>query len=374
MSKILTIVGARPQFVKAAVVSRAIRAIPGLTEVLVHTGQHFDANMSDVFFDEMEIPAPDYHLGIASLAHGAMTGRMLEGIEEVVNKERPDALLVYGDTNSTLAGALAAKKMHIPVGHVEAGLRSFNIKMPEEVNRILTDRISDWLFCPTDTAVNNLHEEGFEQSKSIEGELFRVGDVMYDAVQYYLKKAPINPPSLAAAGLLEKEFVLATIHRQENTDDANNLRSIVAGLEAIHEHTAVVLPLHPRTRKKFEAEGITPSFHLIDPVGYFEMLALLKRCNLVVTDSGGLQKEAFFFGKFCVTAREQTEWVELVEGGYNRLVGADGKALTNAVNDLLKAEADFSVPLYGDGKAGEAIAKLLKERLTPQTAPAAGTT
>src|SRR5690606_24740430 len=262
--KILTIVGARPQFVKAAVLSRELKSHPDIEEIIVHTGQHFDANMSDVFFDEMDIPKPKYNLDINSLSHGAMTGRMLEGIEKLILDEKPDLLLVYGDTNSTLAGALAARKLHVKVGHVEAGLRSFNMEMPEEVNRILTDRISDILFCPTDSALENLKKEGFDH---FDISVVKSGDVMQDAALYYAQFSADK--SQVHRHLPKGDYVLCTLHRAENTDDQNRLREIVNALDTIHKSTPVVMPLHPRTKKLLEKYGIALDVTLIDPVGYF---------------------------------------------------------------------------------------------------------
>ena len=348
--KILTIVGARPQFVKAAALSRELGKHNEIEEVIVHTGQHFDKGMSDVFFNEMEIPHPKYNLNIHSLQHGAMTGRMLEGIEELIIKETPDILLVYGDTNSTIAGALAARKLHTKVAHVEAGLRSFNMKMPEEINRILTDRISDVLFCPTDTAINNLKKEGFD---NFDSKLVRSGDVMQDAAIYYSKQSAEK--STILSDLNVTEFVLATVHRAENTDDVANLTNIVEALNSIHAETPVVLPLHPRTKKIIADHGLQLNVNLIDPVGYFDMVELLKHCKLVMTDSGGVQKEAFFFQKPCITLREQTEWVELVENGFNWIVGTDLDKITAAYQLASNATLDFSVDLYGEGKAAQVI-------------------
>lgn len=345
--KIITVIGARPQFIKAAVVSRAIKQKNDVTEVIVHTGQHFDNNMSDIFFEEMEIPKPDYNLNINGLGHGAMTGQMLEKIEEVLIKEKPDWVLVYGDTNSTLAGALAAKKLHIKVAHVEAGLRSFKMKMPEEINRILTDRISDVLFCPTETAVKNLHNEGY---KNIDCKIENVGDVMLDAALFYSKRS--KKPDYD----LPERFVLCTVHRAENTDNSEVFKNIFEVLEEIATETPVVLPLHPRTRNKlnsmafnFSASPIT----FIEPVGYLEMVWLLQNCNLVMTDSGGLQKEAYFFKKPCSTLREETEWVELVENGYNTICGSDKEKIISSFNELQnQRHKNFGKKLYGDGKAG----------------------
>ncbi len=317
MKKIVTVVGARPQFVKAATLSRQFSRV-GVEEILVHTGQHFDTNMSDVFFEEMEIPKPNYQLDIHGVGHGAMTGRMLEGIEEILLKEKPNALLVYGDTNSTLAGALAGAKLHIPVIHVEAGLRSFNMEMPEEVNRILTDRISNLLLCPTDTAIQNLEREGFE---NFDITIVKNGDVMQDAALFYSQKSNEKSTILKTLGL--NKFILGTIHRQENTDNPKNLQGIVDALNEIHKQIPVVVPLHPRTKNILNEQQITTDFYPIDPIGYFDMISLLKNCEMVLTDSGGVQKEAFFFQKQCITMREQTEWVELVENGFNTLTGSD---------------------------------------------------
>jgi len=372
--KILTIIGARPQFVKAAVVSRAIEehnlnnGEPQIQEVLIHTGQHFDANMSTVFFEEMRIPLPDYHLGIGGGSHGAMTGQMLAKIEEVILQESPDVVLVYGDTNSTLAGALAAVKLHIPVAHVEAGLRSFNMRMPEEVNRILTDRISKVLFCPTETAVRNLEQEGYKYAKvhgdtqgnSYHPVVLNVGDVMYDAALYYQKVAKPTQKTTTLMESLSGGFYLATVHRAENTDDPVRLRSIMQALETISAQTPVVLPLHPRTRKFLNSEGITlRQIHLIDPVGYFDMISLLAACKGVFTDSGGVQKEAYFFRKPCVTLRDETEWVELVENGFNTLVGAEADKILDAEQSLRRISLDFSKVLYGTGQAGKQIIEKL---------------
>ena len=353
--KIITVIGARPQFIKAAALSREFSKHKEIKELIVHTGQHFDANMSEVFFEEMEIPKPTYNLAINSLSHGAMTGRMMEGIEEVLLKEKPDLLLVYGDTNSTIAGALAAKKLHIKVAHVEAGLRSFNMDMPEEVNRILTDRISDYLFCPTDSAVKNLKNEGYD---NIDTKIIRTGDVMQDAAMFYAQKSEQKSSVISEIGL--EKFALATLHRAENTDSKERLTELVNGLNKIH-HTIcpVVLPLHPRTKAKLSAHGLQLDVKLIDPVGYFDMIELLKNCSLVMTDSGGLQKEAFFFKKNCVTLRDQTEWVELIENKVNVLVGASSEKLVAESKNMLDADSNFDIDLYGNGKASGNIVKSL---------------
>jgi len=355
MKRIITIVGARPQFVKAVTLSRQF-TLCGIEEQIIHTGQHFDANMSDVFFEEMEIPRPAYQLDIHGVSHGAMTGRMLEGIEQILLKEKPEGVLVYGDTNSTLAGALAAVKLHIPVIHVEAGLRSFNMTMPEEINRILTDRISSLLLCPTDTAVQNLKREGFDNYTA---QIVKNGDVMQDAAMYYAQKAQEKSQIIGQLGLTD--FVLATIHRQENTDNPVKLHDIITGLNLINKEVQMVVPLHPRTRNILQQLNLKPAFTIIDPVGYFDMIMLLKHCKLVVTDSGGVQKEAFFFGRHCITLREQTEWVELVEHGFNRIVGTNTNLLLDAFRYFSNKQSDFGVDLYGKGKAAErAVGEVLE--------------
>jgi UDP-GlcNAc3NAcA epimerase len=359
MKKIVTIVGARPQFVKAAVVSRAFRQF-GLEEVMVHTGQHFDYGMSEVFFKEMEIPLPKYNLNIHSLSHGAMTGRMIEAIEQVLLQEKPGVVVVFGDTNSTLAGALSASKLHIPVAHVEAGLRSFNMQMPEEVNRILTDRISKFLFCPTQTAVNNLETEGY---RAFDCHLENIGDVMYDAALFYSEKS--GEKSTVIQDLNLGQFILATLHRQENTDYLQNLTEIVEAFNELNRQTELVLPLHPRTKKIIQQNGLNTEFTIIDPVGYFDMIELLKKCSLVMTDSGGLQKEAYFFQKNCVTIREQTEWVELVETGCNVLAHATRQDITGAAHAMLGKTGNFQTKLYGDGNAGLKIVEFLEGKLKP---------
>lgn len=350
---IITIVGARPQFVKAAVVSREISTHDDIHETIIHTGQHFDPNMSDLFFEEMRIPAPGYNLNINSLSHGAMTGKMLEEIEKVLLNKKPDWVLVYGDTNSTLAGALAAKKLHIRVAHVEAGLRSFNMTMPEEINRILTDRISDILFCPTETAIRNLQNEGFDHFDS---RVVLSGDVMLDAALFYRQYS--RPPQIE----LKRDFVLATLHRAENTDSPEYLSEIIRALETISREQDVLLPLHPRTRAKLEASGYNTRLspiRFIDPVGYLEMIYLLDKCSLVMTDSGGLQKEAFFFRKYCITLRNETEWTELVDHGYNTLAGNSYDRIIQAYRE--QPHPDFSPPLYGDGHAAKVIVDTLIE-------------
>lgn len=350
--KLVTILGARPQFVKAATVSRALKKV-GVREVIIHTGQHFDANMSQVFFDEMEIPTPDYNLEISGLNHGAMTGRMLEKIEEVLLVEKPDYVLVYGDTNSTLAGSLAASKLHIQVAHVEAGLRSYEMKMPEEINRILTDRISSTLFCPTVTAVKNLEAEGY---KNFTCKIVLSGDVMLDAVQFYESKIETHSTILEKENLVQQSFVLATLHRAENTNDPNRLREICTAFNEINSKVKVVLPLHPRTKSFLANQNIRLHAHIIDPVGYFDMLALLKNCKMVLTDSGGLQKEAYFFEKYCITLRDQTEWIELLEAGVNVLAGADKEKIVDLFDANFGKIIKLKEGLYGRGDAASLIA------------------
>jgi UDP-GlcNAc3NAcA epimerase len=362
--RVATVLGARPQFIKAAVVSRMLRHEPSVEEVLIHTGQHYDENMSDVFFEELEIPRPGYHLGVGSGPHGAQTGRMLEKLEKVLVEEKPDWVLVYGDTNSTLAGALAAAKLHMPVAHVEAGLRSFNRTMPEEINRVLADHASDILFAPTKAAVENLRREG------IVGDRVRlVGDVMYDAALYYGARAEQNSRVLHELDLEAKGYVLATIHRAENTDDCMNLRAIVEGFSMVAEVLPVVLPLHPRTRAALIRDGMfkeaSEHITLINPVGYLDMVMLEQRAAVIATDSGGIQKEAFFHGVPCVTLRNETEWVELVDLGWNVCVPPKGKS---AVSEGIQQRLDFSVARnsvslapYGKGDAGLLIARCLAE-------------
>lgn len=350
--KILTVVGARPQFIKAAMVSKVLGNIE---EVIVHTGQHYDANMSDLFFQELTIPTPNYHLGIGSDTHGAQTGKMLEAIEQVLIKEKPDCLLVYGDTNSTMAGALAAVKLHIPVAHVEAGLRSYNRKMPEEINRITTDHVSEFLFTPTDTASKILLKEGISQNN-----IHQVGDVMYDAVRHY--SANSSSQVLSTLNLLPDEYYLVTVHRAENTDDKQRLLAIFGALMNL-EHP-VVLPLHPRTEKYLKQYGlyddVKSKLTLIEPIGYLDMLHLTRDAKCVLTDSGGLQKEAYFAKTPCVTLRDETEWVELVEHGWNHLAPpTSSEAILAVVGQCTKQLPQHDLKLYGDGFASEKIVAIL---------------
>ncbi len=386
--KLLTIIGARPQFIKAATVSRAVRAHNArvlatgqgqpIDEIIVHTGQHFDANMSDVFFEQLDIPQPDYHLGIANLNHGAMTGRMLEAIESRLLDERPDWVLVYGDTNSTLAGALAAAKLQVPVAHVEAGLRSHNPNMPEEINRVLTDRISTLLLCPTQTAVDNLQREGFPfqaptrvrggdpdapQQSCIHSriqQIENVGDVMYDAALHYRDLAR-ERISLDTWGLTERGYALCTLHRQENTDDIERLRNILAALREIAQNLPIILPLHPRTHQRLInnksirwIDGLT----VLKPVPYLEMQRLQISAQVILTDSGGIQKEAYFHQVPCITLRDETEWVETVELGWNQLVGSNKKEIIKAFNTIQHKKASIT-NCYGSGHAATNLLMLI---------------
>lgn len=359
MKTILTIVGARPQFIKAAVVSRAIKEhnkseTNKIQEMIIHTGQHFDANMSDLFFEEMHIPKPNWNLKISGGTHGQMTGEMLKGIEKIILEVKPDWLLVYGDTNSTLAGALAASKLQIPIAHVEAGLRSFNMNMPEEINRILTDRISNLLFCPTITAVKNLKTEGYDY---LPNKIINSGDVMYDAALYYQEFSK-KPNSLKFDN---EVFILATVHRAENTDDSQKLCEIFDSLQIIAKKTTVVIPLHPRTKKCLDSISYkitSQNLIIIEPVGYLEMIWMLENSTLVMTDSGGLQKEAYFFKKPCITLRDETEWVELIDEGYNLLCGSKQSRILAGYEQMKNIKIEHS-GLYGLGDTGNKIVSYL---------------
>jgi UDP-GlcNAc3NAcA epimerase len=341
--KILTVVGARPQFIKLAPFSKILRE-NGINEIIVHTGQHYDENMNDLFFKELEIPDPDYNLGIGSGNHGEQTGRMLIEIEKIILKEKPNLVIVYGDTNSTLAGALAASKLHIKLAHVEAGLRSFNKRMPEEINRVLTDHVSDILFCPTQTAVENLKNEGITNG------VYLVGDVMFDALLHFSKISDMKSNILERLNINQKEYYLATIHRAENTDDHERLKNILTAISKMDE--IVVFPIHPRTRKMVNYYGLNGllknnNVKVIDPVGYLDMLKLEKNAKAILTDSGGVQKEAFWLKVPCITLRDETEWIETVNLGWNRLVGSDVEKILEAVRDLkfgvdVSFENDFS--------------------------------
>lgn len=351
--RVLTVLGARPQFIKAAAVSSAVVRSGLLDEVIVHTGQHHDAAMSNVFFEELGIPAPAHHLGIAGGGHGEMTGRMLGALEAVIQAERPDWVMVYGDTNSTLAGALAAAKLHVPVAHVEAGLRSFNRRMPEEVNRILTDHCAELLLTPTATATANLLNEGLPQARITE-----VGDVMYDTVLMFGDLARRQGSGAEARGLERRGYALATVHRQENTDDVARLSAIVDGLARVAENMPVLLPLHPRTRKRIATFGLDSrlgNVRLVEPLGYLEMVGLQRDAAVIATDSGGVQKEAFFHSVPCVTLRDETEWVELVEAGWNRLVPPlDAARIAEAVRASV-GSIGAAISPYGQGDAAERI-------------------
>ena len=355
--KLLTIAGTRPQLVKVASVSRELRK--HFTEVLVNTGQHYDYNMAGVFFEQLHIPKPDYDLGVGSMPHGRQTGNMMIKVEEVVEKVKPDAIVVYGDTNSTLAGALVGSKLHIPVMHIEAGLRSYNKKMPEEINRVMTDHISELLFAPTDLAVENLKKE------SVTTGVHQIGDVMYDAVLYNMSIAEENY-SLEKFHLTPKNYILGTIHRAENTDDIDKMTAIINAF--VNLDFKVLLPLHPRTRNKLEAYGLLEKLNaasniiMSEPISYLEMLLLEKNASAIVTDSGGVQKEAYFAKVPCFTLRDETEWVETVEIGWNRLVNPLKENLVDLINSF--EEKDYKEELYGDGKAGEKITQLIKEYLS----------
>lgn len=402
--KIVTIIGARPQFIKAAAVSRAIaahnRAMRGhdqispeigvvsqgihltphaahLTEIIIHTGQHYDEGMSSVFFWELEIPEPLYNIGIGSGPHGQQTGRMIEAIEKLLMTEKPDWVLVYGDTNSTLAGALAAAKLHIPVAHVEAGLRSFNRRMPEEINRVMTDHLSTLLFCPSQVAVDNLAAEGISSKRTpassrltpdaslLTPNVIITGDVMADALQFAANKVDTNSDILNCLGLKPHHYLLATIHRAENTDSPARLGNIMSALSELAKREPVVLPLHPRT-KKILGDNYTSllapnsSLKIIEPVGYFDVIALARSSRVILTDSGGMQKEAYWLKVPCVTLRDETEWVETVETGWNVLTGADKKKISDTAQNFTPPAEHPS--LYGDGQAAEKIIKTLGVR------------
>ena len=348
--KIVSIVGARPQFVKAAAVSRKLRQ--SHEEFLVHTGQHYDYEMSGVFFDGLELPKPQANLGIGSGSHGFQTGAMLRAIEDVLLSERPDSVLIYGDTNSTLAGALAASKLMIPVAHVEAGLRSFNRAMPEEINRVVADHLSSLLLCPSNTAVHNLSSEGVTRN------VYLVGDVMLDALRWAEQQFRRKPSKIVEAlNLGRKSYLVATVHRSENTDDKNRLRGILNAFNLLDE--PLVFPVHPRTRKGIAEIGFEPRAHmrLIDPVGYVDMIELISSARIVLTDSGGLQKEAYWLGVPCLTMRDETEWIETVDVGWNILVGTDTERIKEAVNSFSSPEV--RPPLYGHGTAAERCVELI---------------
>ena len=356
--KIISVIGARPQFIKAAIVSKKLRE-KELQEILVHTGQHYDFNMSDIFFKELNLPKPDYYLGIGSGTHSEQTGKMLMELEKVYIREKPDLVIVYGDTNSTLAGALAASKLHIPVAHVEAGLRSFNKRMPEEINRVLTDHISDLLFTPTETAVKNLYREGITRG------VYNVGDVMFDIALESIKSVD-EDQVLTRYGLYRKDFILATIHRAENTDNYRNLANIWEALnELARKGYRIFFPVHPRARNALERFGLinqrVRNLIIAEPVSYFEMLVLEKNAKVIITDSGGVQKEGYFWGTPCIIPRNETEWIELINIGFNVLTGADKEKILEAVENIEKRPLNDSIlkDLYGSGNASEKIATII---------------
>lgn len=358
MKRILTIIGARPQFVKAGVVSSELRKIDNVEEIVVHTGQHFDANMSELFFEELGLGKPDINLGISGGLHGEMTGKMLISIEQVLLEYKPDIILVYGDTNSTLAGALASAKLHIPVAHVEAGLRSFNSRMPEEINRIMTDHVSGWLFAPTDIAVNNLKNEGVSDSKII-----NVGDVMYDASLLYAKKASEVSGGVDEVVDRNEDYILLTAHRAENTDDLKRLKVIVDSINRVSNDIRVVFPMHPRTKKVLNdnnlLDSLSSKIQILEPQGYIDMIKLEVKAKAIVTDSGGVQKEAFFYNVPCVTLRDETEWLETVDLKWNRISPPISVEETTAnIFEALDSEGESGAP-YGNGDASAKIAEIL---------------
>jgi UDP-N-acetylglucosamine 2-epimerase len=362
--KIVSIIGARPQIVKAAALSRTIVAHRkeqpdrAIVEVIVHTGQHYDDNMSRVFFEELDIPEPAYYLGIGSGSHGEQTGKMLQKIEAVLKEEEPDYCLVYGDTNSTLAGAMAAAKLHIRVAHVEAGLRSFNRKMPEEINRVVTDHVSDLLFCPTETSVDNLSKEG------ISAGVHHVGDVMLDCIRFYIKRAmTVEKRTLKGLDIHHGSYYLATVHRAENTNDIVRLTHIFQALDEIaNRDCPVVLPLHPRTVKYVQRHGLkfSDDVRVIQPVSYLEMIVLEGHARLILTDSGGVQKEAYWFSVPCITLRDETEWVETVESGWNILTGADKQRIIDGVKHSYRARHVSPKSVYGNSSAANQICEILQ--------------
>ena len=370
--KILTVVGARPQFIKAAAVNRAIEELnkrrKRIRKIWVHTGQHYDYLMDKVFFEELKLPKPDYHLGVGSGSHAKQTGLILERIEVVLQKEKPEVVMVYGDTNSTLAGALAAAKLNIPVAHVEAGLRSYNRTMPEEVNRLVTDHLSTLLFCPTDQAVRNLLKEGIKDGET--QVVKKVGDVMYDSILFYSKIAEKKSTILHTLNLVNPrsairvpKYYLATLHRAENTDDPKRLESILKALNEIGEKTPVILPLHPRTKKMMKVYRLFSKFKnikFIEPVSYLDMLQLEKNAKAILTDSGGIQKEAYWLKVPCLTLREETEWLETINSGWNVLTGTNAKRIVGGVGHLEKRRKyPKGRKIYGDGKASQKIVKIL---------------
>ena len=381
MKKIITVIGARPQIIKAAAISRAIKNnfSDKILEVIVHTGQHYDENMSQIFFEELEIPFPNFNLNVGSGSHGEQTAKMLEGLENIYMQEKPDAVIVYGDTNSTIAGALAASKIHIPVIHIEAGLRSFNKAMPEEINRIACDHMSTLLFTPSETGHRNLLNEGIKndqkEAASIDNpKIYLCGDIMYDNSLYFSAMSEQKSEILKELEITTDEFILCTIHRDTNTDDTANLNAIFRALLRIQKtsNLKIVLPLHPRTKEKLNSHldenllteiNQNKNFKIIPPLGFLDIISLEKNARLIITDSGGLQKEAFFFQKPCVILREQTEWIEIVENGNALIAGANELKIISSVETLIK-RTDFTYPnLYGDGNAANFICKKITEEL-----------
>ena len=377
--KIVTIVGARPQIIKAAALSRAISNNENIDEVIVHTGQHYDDNMSEVFFRELGIPKPHINLKVGSGSHGQQTAIMIHKIEEVLLAEKPDAVVVYGDTNSTLATAIAAAKIHVPVAHIEAGLRSFNKKMPEEINRIMCDHVSSLLFCPTRTGFDNLINEGFDPTYNGEVDLdhpkiYHCGDVMYDNSIYFSKVSDNGSSLINDLGLVPNEFILSTVHRNDNTDVVENLTTIfLSFLDIVEKHQLpIVLPLHPRTSKmmkKLLSKNLLDQIaaceliRIIPPTSFLDIISLEKNCRIVITDSGGVQKEAYFFKKPCVILRPQTEWIEIVETGSAVIADADQEKIVGAVNEFLSSKELSFPPVFGDGKAAEFIVDELLNKL-----------
>jgi UDP-GlcNAc3NAcA epimerase len=360
--KILTVVGARPQFIKASSFSRALDKFnknhsQHMNEIIIHTGQHFDQNMSDIFFSELEIPEPKYNLNISNLSHGAMTGRMLEELENIFVQENPDSILVYGDTNSTLAAALAASKLAIPLLHIESGLRSYNMNMPEEVNRVLTDKLSSYLFCPSKVACDNLTKEGIREN------IHFVGDVMFDVVLHLKKSNHLKP--FQDLSLKEREYCICTLHRQENTDDPVKMRNILESLQIINKDIRVVMPIHPRTKKiisDYDQNDLLKGLNVITPISYKQMLSLLDNSSFLITDSGGMQKEAMYLKKPCLTLRDETEWTETVDLGFNTLCGSDPDMIINSYNRINNEELSFNLNPYGEGDAAEKIIQILNKK------------
>jgi len=381
MKKIITVIGARPQIIKAAAISRAIKNnfFDKILEVIVHTGQHYDENMSQIFFEELEIPFPNFNLNVGSGSHGEQTAKMLEGLENIYMQEKPEAVIVYGDTNSTIAAALAAAKIHIPVIHIEAGLRSFNKAMPEEINRIACDHMSTLLFTPSETGHRNLLNEGIKndqkEAATIDNpKIYLCGDIMYDNSLYFSAMSEQKSKILKELEITTNEFILCTIHRDTNTDDTSNLNAIFRALLRIQKTTnlKIVLPLHPRTKEKLNSHldenllteiNKNKNFKIIPPTGFLDIISLEKNARLIITDSGGLQKEAFFFQKPCVILRDQTEWIEIVENGNALIAGANELKIISSVETLIK-RTDFTYPnLYGDGNAANFICKKITEEL-----------